>query len=147
MHIRWRAPVALTTAVVLAFFVYRVAEHVQHAPNDAVTLRSALLNPGALEALSDLLRAVAPTDELSPSAGDGAAALLAGLQSSAFLRLNPQLELNPPGDLSDLDLEGITGLIGSADSSSLSNLPAPRDRPERSIENSPNAGPSSPLAT
>ena len=114
MDPRWRAPVALTTSMLLALCVYTVAERVQHRSLAAPVPRAATLDAGSLAALADLLRGLAPADELLPATNDGADMLLAALQWSGFLSFGGQPEPRQPGELSDVDLDRINGLIGPA---------------------------------
>jgi hypothetical protein len=112
METRWRMPVAVAAAALLALSVYQFAERAQHPQTVTPVPRIAAFDTGSLVALQELLRAVVPTDEIIPATNTGSDALLTALAWSGVMNVSPQAEPPQAGALSDADLDGINGLIG-----------------------------------
>jgi hypothetical protein len=114
----WRIPVAVTASVLLALFVYRLAERVRQPPPASPPARITALDAEALVALHELVRTVVPADEILPATNADEDAVLTALPWSGLLSASPPTAVPaaaPPwaSDLSDAALQRIESLIGA----------------------------------
>lgn len=108
----WRYPAALAASVLIALFVYRVAERVPTPPSSPPELQVATLDTGSLVALHDLMRALAPAEDYVPAYRSDEEIELASLEMSDLVGVSPSVQAPHAGELSDSDLEGIGNFLG-----------------------------------
>ena len=112
MQTRWRVPVAVITSVLVALSVYHLAERARYPQTITPAPRLAALDTASLVALHELLRAVAPTDEILPATDADSDALLTALGCCGLMSMNLRPDLPLTGVLRDTDWLDIHGLIG-----------------------------------